>query len=284
MESTTNWAAQFAETLGAQFQAGIEYLPGILGAVVVLVIGWVVARLLRRATHSFSRASNRLLNQVFPSGVLAGFRMSPFVTAFVGEVVFWTVTFLALTAAARIAGLITISEWLDQIVVYLPNILAAFAIVVVGYFSGTFAREQLTTPPSPSSRAGQSELVGRIVQIAAITIALVMALDQLGIDVILPIVLLAIAAAAIAITFSVSIALGARSYMGNLIGMRSVQGQLFAGLNIQVNGVLGQVLEITPTQVVLETEQGRALVPGQQISDSVTTILAPVIEGPPDNE
>lgn len=284
MESTTSWVAQLAETWGAQLRAGFEYLPGILGAIVVLVIGWVLARLFRRATHSISRASNRLLNRAFPSGMLAGVRMSPFMTSLVGEVVFWSVAFLTLTAAARIAGLSTISEWLDRIAVYLPNLFAAFAIVVVGYLVGIFAREQLTPQPVPSSGAGRKELVGRVAQVAAITIAVVMSLDQLGIDVILPVVLLAIAAAAIAITFGVSIALGARSYMGNLVGMRSVQGQISAGLNIRVNGITGHVIEMTPSQVVLETEEGRALIPGQQISESVTIILAPVTDGAPDNE
>lgn len=284
MESTTDWATGLIEALGSQLRTGVDHLPSILGATVVLVLGWLLARMLRRATQSVSHASNRFLNRVFPSGILAGARMSPFMTTLVGEIVFWSVVFLALTAAARVAGLNVISEWLDQIAVYLPNLIAAFAIVVIGYFLSIFVRQQ----PLPQSAAAfgvdQKALAGRVAQGAVITIALIMGLDQLGIDVLLPVALLAIAAAAIAITFGVSIALGARSYMSNLIGMRSVRGHLTAGLRIRVNGVDGQVLEVTPSQIMLETDEGKALIPGRLVSEFVTIILAPAGEDATNDE
>ena len=72
-----------------------------------------------------------------------------------------------------------------------------------------------------------------------------MALDQLGIDVTLLIGLTVIGAAAVAITLGVSIALGARGYMSNLMGIRAARGRLSNGLTIRVNGVAGEILEVT---------------------------------------
>lgn len=275
MNSTTGWVTELIETLGDQLRTGIDHLPSVLGAIVVLVLGWLLARMLRRVMQGVSSASNRFLNRFFPSGIFAGARMSRFMTTLIGELVFWSVVFLTLAVAARVAGLSTMSEWLDRIAVYLPNLIAAFAIVVIGYLLGILVRHQLL--PQSATRIGedQNALFGRLAQGTAITIALIMGLDQLGIDVILPVVLLAIAAAAISITLGVSIALGARSYMSNLVGMRSVQGQLTPGLAIRVNGVDGQVLEVTPSQIMLETDDGTALIPGQLVSESVTIILSP---------
>lgn len=283
MESTDSWVTTLVESLGDQLRIGLDHLPGILGATAVLVVGWFLARILRRASHGIANASNRILIRVFPSGIFSNARMSPFVATLVGELVFWSVIFLTVTAAVRIAGLSALSEWLDRIAIYLPNFIVAFVIVVIGYLLSLFVRQHLTPLSRKSLKDDRETVAARFAQGAVIAIALTMALDQVGVDVVLPVSLLVIGAAAIAITFGVCIALGARSYMGNLIGMRSVRGQLTPGLRIRVDGVHGEVLELSSSQILLETEEGKALVPGHVVSECVTTILAPKNDVETDN-
>lgn len=275
MESTRTWATELIETLAGQARESISYLPGVLGAMLVLVLGYVLARLVRRATLGFALASNRLLKRTFPSGILSGARMSPLTGTFISELLFWSILLIAVTVAARIAGFETISEWLGHITTNLPNIIAAFVIVVIGFLISIFVREQLVSKASPGARSRQNVLLGKLAQAAIVSVAFIVGLDQLGIDVLLLTALIVVAAAALSITFGISVALGTRSYMRNLIGMRTARASLAAGLHIRIGSVEGQVLEITATQITLETEQGKVLVPGSFFDEQVTVILTP---------
>ncbi len=275
MESTRTWVTELFETLGAQARESISYLPDVLGAVLVLMLGWILARLARRAALGFALASNRLLKRAFPSGILSGARMSPLMGTFIGELLFWCILLIAVTVAADYAGFDAISEWVGRITTNLPNMIAAVVIVVIGFLISIFVREQLASSAAPAARSRQNALLGRLAQVAIVTVAFIVGLDQLGIDVLLLTALIVIAAAALSITFGVSVALGTRSYMRNLIGMRTARASLEPGLHIRIGSVEGQILEVTATQITLETEQGKVLVPGSFFDEQVTVILTP---------
>jgi hypothetical protein len=278
MESTRTWASDLFETLREQARDSISYLPDLLGALLVLVLGWILARLVRRAALGLALASDRWLKRTFPSGILSGARMSPLTGKFISELLFWSILLIAVTVASRIAGFDTISEWLGRITTNLPNILAAFVIVVIGFLISIFVREQLTSSAGPAARSRQNVLLGKLAQAAIVSVAFIVGLDQLGIDVLLLTALIVVAAAALSITFGISVALGTRSYMRNLVGMRTARASLAAGLHIRIGSVEGQILEITATQVTLETEQGKVLVPGSYFDEQVTVILTPAMQ------
>ena len=275
MESTRSWVSDLFATLGDQAREGISYLPNVLGAVLVLVLGWLLARLVRRAASGLMLASNRLLKRTFPSGILSGARLSPLTGTFIGELLFWSILLIAVTVAARVAGFNTVSEWLSRITTNLPNIIAAVVIVVIGFLISIFVREQLVSNAGLGARSRQNALLGKLAQAAIVSVAFIVGLDQLGIDVLLLTALIVVAAAALSITFGVSVALGTRSYMRNLIGARTARASLATGLHIRIGSVEGQVLEITATQIAIETEQGKVLVPGSYFDEQVTVILTP---------
>jgi len=275
MEALQDWMADVADTLAEQLSVGAEVVPGLLGALLILILGWLLARGVRRAIRRAAEGANRLLGRVFPSGRLAGVRVSNRVAGALGEIGFFSILLLALVAAARVGGLRTLSGWLERITVYLPNLLVAFAIILAGYLLGIYLRELVVRMSGSAGGTGSRLAVARFVQGFAIAVAAIVALDQIGIDVTLLIALAVIVAASIGMTLGVSLALGARGHVSNLMGIRAARGRLSNGVTIRIDGVAGQVIEITNTEVVLETDEGTALLPGHLLSKQVTTILAP---------
>jgi small-conductance mechanosensitive channel len=262
-------ARRVAARAGASF---VEYLPTLLGAIILLLIGWAVARLLRIGTRRAGDNINRILDRTLRSGRLARFRLSSRVLSIFGEVIYWITLFVFVSIAARAAGLATFATWLDRVVANLPNLIAGVLVIVIGFFIGTVVRD-FTTAAGPETRTAQSLLFGRVAQFAIVAIALVIGLDQIGINVTFIVAMLGIAAGAVLGGFALAFGLGARAYIANLIGARELKREIEPGQIIRFGDIEGEVLDITATTLVLATEDGRRRIPAGRFAEEALTIV-----------
>lgn len=274
METDASWGATIAEDIGNQLGLGIDLLPNLLGAALALLFGWLLARAARGATQAVADTYNSFLSSLFPTGILSSARFSASVTRVFGELLFWSILFFAITVAARIAGLEAVSLWLDRITQHVPNLLVATAVVSMGYLLSLLVRQQFDTATPDDAESVADISLGKLLQTSVIAIALILALDQLGVDVILLIAITVVGVAAMAITFGVSFALGVRVYMANIIGVRTARARVRPGQTLRIDGAEGRLLEITSTQILLETDRGILLVPGRYFDERVTLVLS----------
>jgi hypothetical protein len=129
-----------------------------------------------------------------------------------------------------------------------------------------------TTVASTGSR--QSELFGFAAQSAVFLSAVVIGLDQIGIDVTFLITLLGIVVGGVLLGVVFAFGFGARAFVGNLIAAQQVHQVLEPGIVVQIGDEQGQVLEITTTSVVLITAKGRLIVPAKTFQEQMTLIVA----------
>jgi small-conductance mechanosensitive channel len=246
----------------------VDYLPTLLGACIILLVGWGVARLLRAGTNRAGDKINRLLDRVFRSGRLAQFRLSSRMLSALAEVIFWLTLFVFVSIAARAAGLTTFAIWLDRMTANLPNIVAGVLVIIVGFFLGEIARNLAS-----AQRTAQGLLIGKALQIAVIVIALIIGLDLIGIDVTFIVTIAAVAIGVLLGGFAIAFGLGARNYVANLIGAHELRREIEPGQMIRVGETEGEVLEITATTVVLATSDGRHRIPAGKFADQPVTIV-----------
>jgi hypothetical protein len=119
----------------------------LIGALAILLVGWIVggllARLVRSALRRFSLDSR--LSAAVPSGAMpaAGIRLD----RLLASVVFWVVMVLAVVAALNVLNLTTVSEplnqFLNQIFAFLPKLGAALLLAAVGWLVAILARSAL---------------------------------------------------------------------------------------------------------------------------------------------
>ena len=187
-------------------------LPDLVGAAIVLVIGLFIAgslgklieRLLR-STGVDSLLSSSVLGQkvnIFP-------RMRLVPSRIVGWLVKWFFILVTLITATSILGWTQINDFLNQVVLYIPNVVIAVIILVIGFIASDFVRNILNvslerTPLSPQERkflAGGADF-------AVTLFAIMAALTQLKIATEL------IQTLFTGIVFAVSLALGLAFGMG----------------------------------------------------------------------
>lgn len=272
MNAVAAWLAEFRTTVGLALGRFASYLPYLLAALLLLVAGWVVARLLRGLCARLCSGLNRLLERIRQPVGARRLRLSQPVIALIGNVVFWVVILVFAATAARVGRLDAFTSWLDRIVAYLPTLVAGGLIALAGYLVSTLIRDVVTTTVA-STGSRQSELFGLAAQSAVFLSAVVIGLDQIGIDVTLLITLLGILVGGLLLGIVFAFGFGAREFVGNLIAAHQIQQTLQPGLVIELEDGQGQVLEITTTSVVLVTERGRLVVPAKRFLERTTLIL-----------
>ncbi len=274
MIQLSDWIEQWGAVTNDLSQAFILYVPHLVGAIVVLFLGWAVARLGQIIVTRLAGTLNRVFGRLFAKNQRIRIRLTDGAINVVGGVVFWVIIVLALTAAAKIAKLDVFAQWLDRMLAYLPSLLAGGLIAFIGYLAAKFIRDIVTVTFSMMGTE-RAQILGIVAQSATFLVAIVVGLDQAGIDVGFIITLVGILVAAIAASFALAFALGSQTFVANLIGVYQMQNYLRPGQEVRLDDVQGEILDLSTTSVVLATEKGRVLLPGRLLSEETLTLLTP---------
>lgn len=270
MDVFSQWRDALAGALEQTLARLALYLPNVLGALLLLLTGWLLALVLRAVAVRLTLLGERALQGVSRRRGLAPAQLPGASAKIFGGVVFWVVLLFFLTAATQVLGLATFTAWLARIVEYLPTMFAGVLIIVAGFLLGRLARE-LTETALGGTR--QRALVGRMVQTAILVIAILVGAEQIGIKVTFLVILAAAAGIALAGAVALALSLGARGYVANLIGAHYLRQRYSVGEKIRVAGYEGRILEMTDTCVVLETAEGRANLPARVFSEQTIVQL-----------
>jgi hypothetical protein len=265
------WPGSLADTLAPlQAWAG-DALVRALTAGALILMGWLLARLLRVWVVRGVTRLGRLLGARPAEGAVRPAGVDP--ADLLGALVFWGVLLVFVTAATDVLGLPLLAAWLGAVSNHLPRILLAALIVIAGFVGGALARDAARAAARAAGFAREA-LLGRLVQGLIVVVALVTALDHAQVDIAFLTAALLIAVGTLAGSLALAFALGARTAVSNLIACHYLQQTHRVGHAVRLGTVEGRIVQFTTGAVVLEGPQGRVLVPAKVFSESVSFFAA----------
>lgn len=262
MDTMNNWGSALSHAFTQFVDRAGQYLPSIVGAFLLLLIGWIVARVLRSLAVRAAIVVDRMLARLAPGGTTERSRMPQSSAKVLGSIVFWVVLLFFITAATQVLGLSAFTAWLAGVVNYVPTLFAGTLIIVAGYLLSKLARD-LIVATSAIAAPKQREMLARTVQAIILVTALLVGADQIGIKVTFLAIIAAAAGGTIAVSVALALSLGARTYVANLIGGHHLRQAFSVGQTVKMGGFQGRILEFTPVSVVLETDEGRVTLPAK---------------------
>jgi hypothetical protein len=273
MSGFLDWLGQSGLSLGDSLRSIGDYLPLFFAALGLLAVGWLAARLLRAIVVKSGAGLGLVLDRLGRSAGTRGLQLSPKLVALVGNVLFWVTILLFAALAARVARLDAFSGGLDRVVAYLPTLIAGGLIILAGYLVSGLIRD-LVSAAFAGAGSAQNELFGLAAQGAVFLTAVVVGLDQIGIDVTFLMILLAVVVAGLLLSLALAFGSGSRTFVGNLIAAHHVRQLVEPGQLLRVGDIQGRLLEISPTCAILLTDTGRVLLPAKLFQEQATIILA----------
>lgn len=209
----TDWGQALWTSLVGVLALVFSFVPKLLGFLVILLIGWIIASVLAKAvtfllrkigfeqisTHiGLTRLEQRMGVRLDSAGIL-------------GKIVFWFVFLIFLVPAVDALGLVTISNLLGQIIGYLPNVFVAVLVLLLGMLAAKFVGD-LVYGALSSTNPGNRELLANIARYTIIGFAILIALQQLAIAPALVTILFAAIVGSAGLAAALAFGLGGREF------------------------------------------------------------------------
>lgn len=246
-----------------------EGLPRIAAALILLVVGLLLARLVTRLiAKGLETAGVDGLGERF--GIhdsLERFGMRRSLSRLVGRLIGVGFSIVVVLAAVSLLGLSVLDDAINQAVVFLPRILTALLLLLAGVVLGTFARARVDRL---ARQMDLPEATGRGIEYLAIAVFGVTALAQLGVSTAVLTLLVGALLAGVVATFGLAFGLGGREVARALSSGRFVRETYEVGATIAVAGHRGRITAVEPAATVLRTSSGTTVrIPNHLLVESV---------------
>ncbi|MFN2455944.1 MAG: small-conductance mechanosensitive ion channel [Pyrinomonadaceae bacterium] len=222
-----------SDTLWLSFTNAINsfmsFLPSLLGAIIVLIIGWIISGILARLIEKGLRAVG-LERAVHHSGIsdfIVRTGTSWTISKIIAELIKWFIRLIFIQAAANILGMPQITAIINSIVLFIPNIVVALVIIVVGALIAKFLAGVVRGSVSEMG-VGNPNLLATLTRYAVLGFAIIAAINQLGIAAVVVNTLFIGLVGSIALAVGLAFGLGGRDVAAKITESWYQSGQTMA--------------------------------------------------------
>lgn len=238
----------------------VQWAPKVVMMAVVLAVGYVVARFVAKLITKVSEKIG-LQTAAERSGLAQSMRhmgIARSVPAIVGTICFWLLMCLFIMASFNILGLQGLSNATSHVVNYIPKVLVATVLVVVGLLVASLLRGIVATSADRVGLGYAEHLANGVYYVLAL-LTFMAAFRQMEFEFPLLDNLILIASGGLALGFGLSFGLGGRDVMAGILAGYYLRQRLQSGDHVQVGQLEGTVREVGPVATIIETDEAGLL-------------------------
>ena len=265
------WQNSLEASLTAVWTRFIEYIPNIFGTVLLLLVGYLVSKLVAGfskrilRTIGLDKASEKI--GLHKSLEHIGIKLK--VSELFGVVFFWLMMFIFILSASEILNLIKITDTIDVFIRYLPNIIGAGLIFVLGLMAAQVFKniiEGMSKQISPV----YSKVLSSVIYFIIVVLVSVLAINQLQLETALINRVVEIILISIGVVLALSFGLGTKDLSKSIISGLPLRMQIKPGSRLEFDNINGTVEQIGPVNTTVLTEDGKRVhIPNSVLISSV---------------
>jgi len=205
----TNWGDAIISALANALNLVFTFIPRLLGFLVILLVGWLIATAVSKAVTFLLRkiGFDRMADRIGLTRLEQRMGVKMDAAGLLGKIVYWFLLLVFLVPATDALGLPAVSNILNQLVAYIPNVFVAILVLFLGALAATVVADSVRGATA-SAKIGNSNLFATLARYAIIGFAALIALEQLQIAPALINKLFAALVGAAAIAFGLAFGLG----------------------------------------------------------------------------
>lgn len=262
------------EILGSAFQelgANVaSFLPNLVGAILILLVGWALSR-------GLEGVAARALRRLGFDGVSTRLRISELMeranidltfSQALSKLVFWMVMLTFLISSVETLGFSAVTETIDRLIAFIPNIIGAGLIGLGGLLIGRFVSAFVSSGASAAGFSAAPRL-GFLAQVVVVSLVLLVAAEQLGVATDILVLPFTVALAAAGFGIGLAFALGARPVVTHIMAGHFLKQSLPHNESVEVAGERGLVERVGAVDTLLRNENRAWTVPNAQLLEHV---------------
>jgi hypothetical protein len=182
MLAVIEWNNLIIEPVTQMLTRILAYLPVLLGALVILIVGWLIAKAIKRIVDWLLKLIrfDTLADKAGISAILRKGDLEISAREVVSNIVYWLIMIMVLVMTVDALGLPKTSDVLASLFAYVPNVIAALLVLIVAMFLASFVSGIVRTAAG-NANLPKPEIFAGISRWAIIIFAVTISLEQLGI-------------------------------------------------------------------------------------------------------
>lgn len=213
-----NWGLVFLEPAKAIIYNIGDFLGKFLMVLFILLVGWLIAKVVKSlVTKAFKSLKLDLLSEkINLHNLLTKGGIKYTLSELIGIICYWLILLVTFVIAINSINLLIAAELLNRIILYIPNIIAAIFILVLGMFFATLLKNTVNTAAT-NAGVSQAGFLSNLVEIVVIVFTLMIALEQLNIGARIIELMISIILASFGLGFALAFGLGCRDQAGRFV-------------------------------------------------------------------
>lgn len=214
----TQWVVMIQEPIKAMLFKIWSYIPNLVASLIILLVGWVVAKVLEQAIVrllSFLKI-DVAAEKSGVSDILQKGEIRKSVSELLGAIVYWLVMLVVIATSIQTLHLLVATELLARLVDYVPSIIAAIFVLVLGGFLASFIGAIVQTAAG-NARIRRAPTLAQLSRVVIFIFTIAVALEQLKIGLTVIAYAVNILVAAIGLGFAIAFGLGCKDLVGRWV-------------------------------------------------------------------
>ena len=266
METLQHWEEMLISSLTTFSQTIFNVLPNVIGALLLLLIGWLIAKGVSVALRKVlqSKTMSRLTERLNRLSLLQRSDLSLDSVRIISQFVYWVILLIFFVAASETLGWTAVSRTLNNLINYLPALLSAIIIVLIGLYLAQTVRT-IIRAALHSLQVGAAPLISSLAFYLLATLVVLTALEQAGVDTSIVTANLTLIIGAIVGAFAISFAIASRHVLENILASFYGRKSFTVGDKIRVGKVEGTITRLDSVSVIIQTEEAEVVMPAHTL-------------------
>ncbi|MBP6313817.1 MAG: mechanosensitive ion channel [Flavobacteriales bacterium] len=256
----------------------IDALPSVIVGIIVLLIGWTFAKLIRMI---LKRTVNGKLDDLAQKSGIASVLRKVGIHSFgkfIGMLIYGGIMLVFLMAAADIMGMTRVQDGVSSFFAYLPTLITAITIFMAGLWVGEQVSTVITNLTETMGISGGRSM-GKVLGGIMVLFISITALNVAGVDTELITSNLQIILAGVLFAFGLAYAYASRNILTNILSSFYGKDRFKPGMRIKVGEDEGIIDRIDSMTVTIQTVKGEVLIPTSRlITERIEILETPNIE------
>ncbi|GAB4376674.1 MAG: hypothetical protein Kow0075_04010 [Salibacteraceae bacterium] len=275
MKTVSKWTELALNSLQALGETLMGAIPNILGALILLLLGWLLAKGAAKLTQRLLKKTNidRWTEKLSGSEAFQKNKIKIDTAKVISGFVYWLIILVFFITASDTLGWKSVSKEIGTLVRYLPQLLSAIVIFVIGMYIANFVRQALLATFTSLGVTG-SKLLSDLAFYVILILLSVTAMNQAGINTQILTNNISIILGSVLFAFALAFGLGAKDLLHNMLSGLYSRRSFDVGDRIRIDGNEGVIESIDNVHVVLGTDKGKLVIPAGEFVKKNVEILS----------
>lgn len=252
----------------------LSFIPNLINGLIILIVGFLIAHLVRWTLGTALRRLqfDPLVERTGITGSLRGLGIKTQLSHVIAQTIFALLLISFLITATRLMGLEAVAHLLEQLLTFLPNVIAAIIVFLIGGIIAKFAGDMIATMAIALTYA---QRLGRLVQYMISIFVVILALGVLGMDTSILVTALTISIAAFGLALGLALGLGTRNIVQHILAGYYMRQRLPIGQTIILDHLRGEINSVGSVNTIITTTDGTIVIPNNLLLETLLHAPAP---------